>query len=171
MYLDASPQHSPPHQVPYKLASRWMGPYRVLEVRGPVVHLELPPELGKISPWVNVRRLKFFEQRDAEFSDFEAPVTPVQGGDGALRYEIHRIWGHRPQGQLPAPEYLVQWKGYDTAQMTWVARKTLLDDVPALLSAYEAAPTTAQARKSAPKRAPKTVMPVDRRRSARLAAV
>ena len=34
-----------------------------------------------------------------------------------------------------------------------------------------AAPTTAQARKSAPKRAPKTVMPVDRRRSARLAAV
>ena len=70
MYLDASPQHSPPHQVPYKLASRWMGPYRVLEVRGPVVHLELPPELGKISPWVNVRRLKFFEQRDAEFSDF-----------------------------------------------------------------------------------------------------
>jgi hypothetical protein len=70
MYLDASPQHSPPPQVPYKLASRWMGPYRALEVRGPVVHLELPPELGKISPWVNVRRLKFFEQRDAEFSDF-----------------------------------------------------------------------------------------------------
>ena len=93
MYLDASPQHSPPHQVPYKLASRWMGPYRALEVRGPVVHLELPPELGKISPWVNVRRLKFFEQRDAEFSDFEAPVTPVQGGDGALRYEIHRTGG------------------------------------------------------------------------------
>jgi hypothetical protein len=29
-------------------------------------------------------------------------VTPVQGGDGALRYEIHRIWGHLPQGQLPA---------------------------------------------------------------------
>ncbi len=56
-------------------------------------------------------------------------MTPVQGGDGALRYEIHRIWGHQPQGQLPAPEYLVQWKGYDTAQMTWVARKTLLDDV------------------------------------------
>ena len=25
MYLYDSPQHSPPHQVPYKLASRWMG--------------------------------------------------------------------------------------------------------------------------------------------------
>ena len=30
------------------------------EVRGPSVRLDLPPELGKISPWVNVRRLKFF---------------------------------------------------------------------------------------------------------------
>jgi hypothetical protein len=37
MYLDASPQHSPPHQVPYKLANRWMGPYAALDVRGPSV--------------------------------------------------------------------------------------------------------------------------------------
>ena len=50
---------------------------------------------------MNVRRLKFFEQLDAEFSDFEVPVTPVEGWDGALRYEIHRIWGHRLQGQSP----------------------------------------------------------------------
>jgi hypothetical protein len=46
-------------------------------------------------------------------------VRPVRGGDGALRFEIHRIWGHRPHGKLPAKEYLVQWKGYDTSQMTW----------------------------------------------------
>ena len=51
-------------------------------------------------------------------------------------------------------EYLVQWRGYDTAQMTWVRRAPLLQDVPDLLRAYEAAPTTAQARKAAPRRAP-----------------
>ncbi len=49
MYLDASPHHSPPHQVPYKMANRWMGPYAALDVRGPGVRLDLPPELGKIS--------------------------------------------------------------------------------------------------------------------------
>ena len=111
-----------------------------MDVRGPSVRLNLPPELGKISPWVNVRRLKFFEQRDAEFTDLEAPVRPVRGGDGALRYEIHRIWRHRPHGKLPAKEYLVQWKGYDTSQMTWVARAPLLADVPRLLHVYEACP-------------------------------
>jgi hypothetical protein len=133
--------------------------------------LDLPPELGKISPWVNVRRLKFFEQRDADFTDLEGPVSPVRGGDGAMRYEIHRIWGHRPQGKLPAKEYLVQWKGYDTSQMTWVARAPLLVDVPTLLRAYDVSPTTAQARTSAPKRAPTTAtLPIPRRRSARIAA-
>jgi hypothetical protein len=171
MYLDASPQHSPPHQVPYKLASRWMGPYVALDVRGPSVRLDLPPELGKISPWVNVRRLKFFEQRDADFTDLESPVSPVRGGDGAMRYEIHRIWGHRPQGKLPAKEYLVQWKGYDTSQTTWVARAPLLADVPTLLRAYDVSPTTARVRTSAPKRAPITAtLPIPRRRSARIAA-
>ena len=171
MYLDASPQHSPPHQVPYKLASRWMGPFVALEVKGPVVRLDLPPELGKISPWVNVRRLKFFEQRDADFSDFDAPAVPVVGGQGVLRYEIHRIWGHRPPNALPAKEYLVQWTGYDTSQMTWESRATLATDVPGILAAYEAAPTTAQARPSAPKRAPRCVAsPRVPRRSSRLAS-
>ena len=108
MYLDASPQHSPPHLVPCKLASRWMGPFAALEVRGPVVRLELPPELDKIPPWVNVQRLKFFEQRDADFSGFDAPVMPVHDRHGILRYEIHRIWGHRPLNKMPATEYLVQ---------------------------------------------------------------
>ena len=120
---------------------------------------------------MNVRRLKFFEQRDADFTDFQGPVTPVRGGDGSLRYEVHRIWGHRPQGQLPAKEYLVQWKGYDTSQMTWEPRASFLADVATVLLAYDASPTTAQAGASAPKRAPTTAtLPICRRRSARIAA-
>ena len=60
---------------------------------------------------------------------------------------------------------------YDTSQMTWVARAPLFADEPTLLHAYEAAPTSAQARKSAPKRAPKpATLPNDSRLSERLAA-
>ena len=88
-----------------------------------------------------------------------------------LRYEVQRIWGHRPPVQLPAKEYLVQWKVYDTSQMTWEARASLLADVPTVLRAYEKSPTTAQARASAPKRAPiMMTSPTSRRRSASLAA-
>ena len=99
------------------------------------------------------------------------PVKPIRGGDGVLQYEVQRIWGHRPLGQLPAKEYLVQWKGYDTSQMTWEARASLLADVPTVLLAYEKSPTTAQPRASAPKRAPTMMTPTtSRRRSARLAS-
>jgi hypothetical protein len=67
--------------------------------------------------------------------------------------------------------YLVQWKGYDTSQMTWVAREQLLADVPTLLRVYDVSPTTDKARTSAPKRAPITAMlPIPRRRSAHFAA-
>ena len=61
-----------------------MGQFVALEVRGPSVCLDLPTELGKISPWVNVRRLKFFEQRDADFTDFQGPVTRVRGNSSHL---------------------------------------------------------------------------------------
>jgi hypothetical protein len=55
--------------------------------------------------------------------------------------------------------------------MTWFSRAILLAYVPTLLRTYEAASTTDQARKSAPKRAPKPVtLPIARRRSERLSA-
>jgi len=72
MYLDG--QHVP-SQVPLKFASRWFGPFRVLAWRGPVVQLDLPATLGKMSPWVtsNVRRLKFFEECDEDLA--QVPMT------------------------------------------------------------------------------------------------
>ena len=49
----------------------------------------------------------------------------------------------------------MEWKGYDTSHNTWVHRDSLLQDVPALVAAYDRNPTTFQARASAPKRATK----------------
>jgi hypothetical protein len=94
IYLDASPQHSPPHQVPYKLANRWMGPYVALDVRVPSVRLDLPPELGKISPWVNVRRLKFFKQRDADFTGLEGPVKVLGATAHRASFRPRSIWSN-----------------------------------------------------------------------------
>ena len=55
----------------------------------------------------------------------------------AQKQEEWRIWAHRPPSELPSMEYLVQRRGYDRAQMTWVARARLAADVPAVLAAYE----------------------------------
>ena len=69
-------------QIPSKLASRWFGPYQVLEVKagGAAVRLDLPPELGKMSDIVNIRRLKFDEPRRSDLDDGSAQApTPLIG--------------------------------------------------------------------------------------------
>jgi hypothetical protein len=55
-----------PRQVSLKFVSMWFGSFRVHVTRGPVVQLDLRVTLGNMSPWVNVRRLKFFEECDAD---------------------------------------------------------------------------------------------------------
>ena len=61
VWLDS--RHTP-IAVPYKLTTRWFGPFVVMEVRGAQVILDLPTTFGKAHRKVNIRRLKFFEERD-----------------------------------------------------------------------------------------------------------
>jgi hypothetical protein len=131
---------------------RWFGPYRVREVKGAACTLDLPDTLGKTSDKVNVRRLKFFEERDAQFGDYQGPVQPTLDPLGVRRYEIQRIVAHRVFHRRP--EYWVQWAGYDAAWDMWVHRDVLLDDVPDMVVVYhKLGGLPMQPRRDAPKRA------------------
>ena len=166
MYLDG--KHVP-IQVPLKFVSRWFGSFRVLAARGPVVQFDLPVTLGKMSPWVNVRRLKFFEERDEDLAGPDdglvVPlISPVTGSHDP-RYEVDKIvWNRTLKGRR---EILVRWTGYDESHNQWVRRSVLEEDVPALVLAYDANPSVFVSRKSAPKRAtrgpPDLMQPVIRR--------
>jgi len=65
--------------VPYKLTARWFGLFVVLEAKGAQVTLHLPATFGKAHQRVNIRRLKFFEARDAQFGTANQPPSPLQG--------------------------------------------------------------------------------------------
>ena len=154
MYLDGN---HVPSQVPLKFAARWFGPFRVLAARVPVVQLDLPATLGKMSPWVNVRRLKFFEERDADLAGPDdglvLPLISPVADDHDPRYEVDKILWHRTfKGRR---EMLVRWAGYDESHNQWVRRSVLEEDVPALVLAYDANPSIFVSRTSAPKRATK----------------
>jgi hypothetical protein len=83
-----------PHQVPWKLVPRWFGSYRVRDVKGAAFTLDLAETLGKTSDKVNIRRLQFFEERDASLGDSHGSVQPTLDPLGACHYEIKRIVTH-----------------------------------------------------------------------------
>ena len=50
---------------------------------------------------MNIRRLNFFEARDACFGESDSRLTPLVGGSGVTRYEVSRISNARThKGQL-----------------------------------------------------------------------
>ncbi len=96
--------------------------------------MDLPEILGKTSDKINIRRLKFFEERDVTFGDYQGPVQSTLDPLGVCRYEIKRIVAHRVFHRRP--EYWVQWEGYDAAWDMWVHRDVLVDDVPHMVTVY-----------------------------------
>ena len=122
-----------------------------MEVRGAQVTLDLPPTFGKAHRKVNIRRLKFFEERDARLGSSEMPPQPLIGVGGAEHYEIQRICNSRCLNGRH--EMLVEWEGYDQSHNSWVHRDMLLEDVPAMVAVFDANPSNFRPRSSAPKRA------------------
>jgi len=96
-------------------------------------------------------RLKFFEARDAELGEGDTAPEPLLGHDGVMHYEIKRICNARTHKKVR--ELWVEWQGYDQSQNGWVSRESLMQDVPALVWAFERNPSNFTPRASAPKRA------------------
>ena len=148
VWLDS--RHTP-NDIPFQLTARWFGPFTVLQVKGAQATLDLPSTFGKAHRQVNISRLKFFESRDSKLGPANVCPQPLWGHDGVPHYEIKRICNARCHKGVD--ELWVEWQGYDQSQNGWVARSSLLQDVPHLVHAFEANPSVFKPRKSAPKRA------------------
>ena len=111
MWLDSA---HVPHQVSYKLANPLFGPYPVLVVHpgDSTVRLALPDTLGKTSDVINLQKLKFFEQRDADLGVDDSPLKPLINPIGVEHYEISRILGHCVLNSRH--EYWVELSGYES---------------------------------------------------------
>jgi hypothetical protein len=92
--------------------------------------------------------LKFFEARDAELCEADTAPEPLLGHDGVMHYEINRICNARTHTKVR--EFWVEWQGYDQSPNSWVSRESLMQDVPALVWAFEQNPSNFKPRASAP---------------------
>ena len=106
-----------------------------IQVKGAQTTLHLPSTFGKAHRQVKISRLKFFESRDSKLGPANVCPQPL----GVPHYKIKRICN--AQCHKGVDELWVEWQGYDQSQNGWVARSSLLQDVPHLVRAFEANPS------------------------------
>jgi hypothetical protein len=117
-----------------KLSPRWIGPLKVIQLRGPnTVLIEVPPRLRRIEPIQNVEHLKAYISRPPSIG----PTPPIQLPDiinDQEEYEVEEILAHRKTG--PRTEYLVRFKGYGPEDDLWLPQRNLTN-APEIVQAYQ----------------------------------
>ena len=121
-----------------KLASRFIGPYKVIEQINPVsFKLELPPS-WRMHPVFHCSQLKKAQGQVSgtvfDVND-EQPFCPSAAASG--EFEVEDLLDHRVHGRGRSSEweFLVKWRGYPLQEATWEPRAHLTN-APAILASY-----------------------------------
>ena len=98
-----------------KLLPKWIGPFEVVQVVGPVAYkLKMNPG-WRVHPVFHVSLLEPYR----EDGRVQPPPPPVEM-EGALEYEVESILEHRFRGiKNPKAYYKVAWKGYGIEHNSW----------------------------------------------------
>ena len=120
-------------RVHQKLASRFYGPYQILEKIGPVAYkLQLPAE-ARVHPVFHVSLLKRYQDNGGLVETQPAEIPPFTD-DGVVLLEPQAILDYRwiKQGTQLVEEGLVRWKHLPAEEATWEPTNTLQEMFPNL---------------------------------------
>jgi hypothetical protein len=98
-----------------KLPPKWIGPFEVVQVVGPVAYtLKMNPG-WRVHPVFHVSLLEQYR----ESGRVQPPPPPIEM-EGALEYGVESVLEHRFRGiKNPKAYYKVAWKGYDIEHNSW----------------------------------------------------
>lgn len=118
-----------------KLQARFVGPYEIVEMVGPLsAKLALPPTLSRIHPVFHVSLLKPFHT-DGREQPSPGPILVLDDNDIHEEYEIDYIVGHRNVGRAKRLEFCVHFIGYGDDHNEWLPEANLVN-APELVALY-----------------------------------
>ena len=115
-----------------KLAMKRHGPFKIIEVLGPLTYRLQLPASWKIHPVFHASLLTPYRSTEAYGPSYSEPPPDLVEGEN--EYEVEAILAHRGNGNRR--RYLVRWKGYSSADDTWESERNL-KNASEVLSAYK----------------------------------
>jgi hypothetical protein len=116
-----------------KLMPKWVGPFKVLDLVGPVaIKLELPAHM-RLHNVFHVSLVKPYKAGGTV-----QPLPPLEFDEGDPVFTVEQLLDMRTRkdGRRTLTEYLVRWAGYSAAHDTWEPARNILDKN--LISDYKA---------------------------------
>ena len=114
-----------------KLLPKWIGPFEVEQVVGPVAYkLKMNPG-WRVHPVFHVSLLEPYRSDGR----VQPPPPPIEL-EGVLEYEVDSILNHRFRGRRhPRASYLVSWKGYGPEYNSWEPERYVVN-APEVVADY-----------------------------------
>jgi len=115
-----------------KLAPKRFGPFPIESVLSPITFKLKLPKSWKIHPVFHASELSSYKETEIHGPNFPEPPPDIINQEE--EYEIEAIKTHKVKNKKL--EYLVSWKGYSTADDSWLPEK-MLKHAQTLLKAYK----------------------------------
>jgi hypothetical protein len=116
-----------------KLAAKWTGPYRVVELINDLV-FKVQHLLDQSTKVVHASRVAFYEDSSLEgTADLEKLKANIRAQD---KFTVEKILRRR-RNQSGDEEYLVQWLGFEPEDATWEPSEVLEADTPKLVQQFK----------------------------------
>jgi hypothetical protein len=114
-----------------KLLPKWIGPFEVVQVVGPVAYkLKMNPG-WRVHPVFHISLLEPYRE-DGQVQPSPPPIEM----EGALEYEVESILEHRFRGiKNPNAYYKVAWKGYGVEHNSWEPESNVVN-MPEIVADY-----------------------------------
>ena len=107
-----------------KMAPKREGPFKIVEVLGPLTYqLELPSS-WKIHDVFHATLLKPYQETETYGENYPRPPPILEEGEEL--YEVEAILNHRKRGRTY--QFLVKWSSYPVSKASWEPESLFSDD-------------------------------------------